>query len=262
MAPVVQFRAAVALAGRFPALAGVDLCLEQGEVVVVVGANGAGKTSLLRACAGLLPVTSGEATVLGVDLTTDHTSVRRYVGLLGHAAPLYDELSAAENVRFAVRALGLPVQSADEALERLGLTGRLRTTPAGRLSAGQRRRVALAALLARRPALWLLDEPHAGLDAGARSILAEMVKEAAAEGASVLIASHELAVSAVLADRVAQMAGGRVVGELGASRATTIATEPTAAPGVERGTGHEAARDDALETLSSRAPAPDGAHVA
>ena len=165
MAPVVHFRNAVALAGRFPALAGVDLSLDQGEVVVVVGANGAGKTSLLRACAGLLPVTSGEATVLGVDLTTDHTSVRRYVGLLGHAAPLYDDLSAAENVQFAVRALGLPVQRADEALERLGLTGRLRTTPAGRLSAGQRRRAALAALLARRPALWLLDEPHAGLDA-------------------------------------------------------------------------------------------------
>ena len=96
MAPVVHFRAAVALAGRFPALAGVDLSLDQGEVMVVVGANGAGKTSLLRACAGLLPVTSGAATVLGVDLTTDHTSVRRYVGLLGHAAPLYDELSAAE----------------------------------------------------------------------------------------------------------------------------------------------------------------------
>ena len=87
MAPVVQFRAAVALAGRFPALAGVELCLEQGEVVVVVGANGAGKTSLLRACAGLLPVTSGEATVLGVDLTTDHTSVRRYVGLFGRCRP-------------------------------------------------------------------------------------------------------------------------------------------------------------------------------
>ena len=67
MAPVVQLRAAVALAGRFPALAGVDLSLGTGEVVVVVGANGAGKTSLLRACAGLLPVTSGEAHVLDVD---------------------------------------------------------------------------------------------------------------------------------------------------------------------------------------------------
>ena len=93
-----------------------------------MGANGAGKTSLLRACAGLLPVTSGEAHVLGVDLTTDHTAVRRHVGLLGHAAPLYDELSAAENVRFAVKALGLPVTAADTALERLGLIGRLRTT--------------------------------------------------------------------------------------------------------------------------------------
>jgi len=150
MAPVVQLRAAVALAGRFPALAGVDLSLGTGEVVVVVGANGAGKTSLLRACAGLLPVTSGEAHVLGVDLTKDHTAVRRHVGLLGHAAPLYDELSAAENVRFAVKALGLPITAADTALERLGLVGRLRTTAAGRLSAGQRRRVALAALVARR----------------------------------------------------------------------------------------------------------------
>ncbi len=123
MAPVVQFRAAVALAGRFPALAGVDLSVETGEVVLVLGANGAGKTSLLRACAGLLPVTSGEAHVLGIDLTADHTAVRRHVGLLGHAAPLYDELNAAENVRFAVRALGLPVAAGEAALDRLGTGG-------------------------------------------------------------------------------------------------------------------------------------------
>ena len=178
MAPVVHFRAAVALAGRFPALAGVDLSLDQGEVVVVVGANGAGKTSLLRACAGLLPVTSGEATVLGVDLTTDHTSVRRYVGPPGACRP---------SLRRAQRGGERPVRRArpgpararaDEALERLGLTGRLRTTPAGRLSAGQRRRVALAALLARRPALWLLDEPHAGLDATSRALLGQLIGDA------------------------------------------------------------------------------------
>ncbi|HXZ62962.1 MAG TPA: heme ABC exporter ATP-binding protein CcmA [Acidimicrobiales bacterium] len=213
MAPVVLFRSAVALAGRFPALAGVDLSVNQGEVVVVVGANGAGKTSLLRACAGLLPVTSGEATVLGVDLTEDHTTVRRYVGLLGHAAPLYDELSAAENARFAVRALGLPVGRADEALERVGLTGRLRNTPAGRLSAGQRRRVALSALVARRPALWLLDEPHAGLDAPARTLLGELIADAVADGASVLLSSHEPQLSVPLADRVVTMGGGRVTAE-------------------------------------------------
>ncbi len=226
MAPVVLFRAAVALAGRFPALAGVDLSLDQGEVVVVVGPNGAGKTSLLRACAGLLPVTSGEAEVLGVDLTADHTAVRRFVGLLGHAAPLYDELSAAENVRFAVRALGLPVKGADGALDRLGLTGRLRTTPAGRLSAGQRRRVALAALLARRPALWLLDEPHAGLDAATRALLAELIGEAVTAGATVLLSSHEPHLSVPLADRVVSMGGGRVTGEQPGGRRITLAAVP------------------------------------
>jgi len=216
MAPVVQLRAAVALAGRFPALAGVDLSLESGQVMVIVGANGAGKTSLLRACAGLLPVTAGEATVLGVDLTADHTAVRRHVGLLGHAAPLYDELSAAENVRFAVKALRLPVADADAALERLGLVGRLRSTPTGRLSAGQRRRVALAALVARRPALWLLDEPHAGLDAPSRSLLGDLILEAVTDGASVL-----------LADRVVAMGGGRVTGEeVGGRRAVLSAVDP------------------------------------
>jgi heme ABC exporter ATP-binding subunit CcmA len=229
MAPVVLFRAAVALAGRFPALAGVDLSLDQGEVVVVVGPNGAGKTSLLRACAGLLPVTSGEASVLGVDLTTDHTAVRRYVGLLGHAAPLYDELTAAENVRFAVRALGLPAKDADQALERLGLNGRLRSTPAVRLSAGQRRRVALAALLARSPALWLLDEPHAGLDAGSRALLGDLINEAVSSGASVLLSSHEPQLSVPLADRVVSMGGGRVTSEeRGGRRVTLTAVRPSA----------------------------------
>ncbi|HEY1830196.1 MAG TPA: heme ABC exporter ATP-binding protein CcmA [Acidimicrobiales bacterium] len=234
MAPVVLLRSAVALAGRFPALAGVDLSLDQGEVVVVVGANGAGKTSLLRVCAGLLPVTSGEATVLGVDLTTEHTAVRRHVGLLGHAAPLYDELSAAENVRFATKALRLPVADADAALERLGLVGRLRNTAAGRLSAGQRRRVALAMLLARRPALWLLDEPHAGLDAGSRTLLAELIAEAAADGASVLLSSHEPQLSVPLADRVVAMTGGRISGEEPGGRRANLAAVP-AVPAVESG---------------------------
>ncbi|HEV3320721.1 MAG TPA: heme ABC exporter ATP-binding protein CcmA, partial [Solirubrobacteraceae bacterium] len=217
------------------ALAGVDLSLDQGEVVVVVGPNGAGKTSLLRACAGLLPVTSGEASVLGVDLAADHTAVRRFVGLLGHAAPLYDELTAAENVRFAVRALGLPGENADQALERLGITGRLRSTPAARLSAGQRRRVALAALLARNPALWLLDEPHAGLDARSRALLGELISEAVSSGASVLLSSHEPQLSVPLADRVVSMAGGRVTAQEPGGRRVTLTAVPTAEP--EEGAG-------------------------
>lgn len=211
MPAVVHLRHAVALAGRFPVLAGVDLDASAGEVVVLAGANGAGKTSVLRACAGLLALTGGDAVVLGCDLRHDQVAVRRRVGLLGHAAALYDDLTVVENVRFAVRAAGGDRAAVDDALERADLTGRLRRTPVGRLSAGQRRRVDLAALIARRPELWLLDEPHASLDVAGRALIDDIVRAASAGGAAVLIASHELDVALPLAHQVVTLAGGRVV---------------------------------------------------
>ncbi len=207
---VVLLRGAVALTGRFPALSGVDLSVGQGEVVSVVGANGAGKTTLLRTCAGLVQVRSGEAFVLGIDLRDDQAAVRRQVGLLGHAPSLYDELTATENLRFALRAAGAAVERVGPALERVGMKGRLAKTPVGGLSAGQRRRVALAVLVGRAPELWLLDEPHAGLDPTARTLLAELVAEAVAGGASVLFSSHEPELAAAMSDRQVSMAGGRV----------------------------------------------------
>lgn len=212
MAPAVLLRAAVCVTGRFPALAGVDLAVAQGEVVVLEGPNGAGKTSVLRVCAGLLPLTGGEATVLGCDVRRESAALRRRVGMLGHAAALYDDLTVAENLRFAVRAAAGDLKQIDAVLDRLELGGRMRRTPVGRLSAGQRRRVALAVLTARRPELWLLDEPHAGLDARARAVLGEIVTEVVAGGATVLLASHEPQESLPLADRVVSLAGGRVVG--------------------------------------------------
>jgi ABC-type multidrug transport system ATPase subunit len=166
----------------------------------------------------------------------DHTAVRRHVGLLGHAAPLYDELTAAENVRFAVKALGLPAAAGDRALDRLGLVGRLRNTPAGRLSAGQRRRVALAALVARRPALWLLDEPHAGLDAPSRSLLADLISEAIADGAAVLLSSHEPELAIPLSDRVVVMSGGRVTGAEKGGRRPPLSALPAVESPPDQGT--------------------------
>jgi heme ABC exporter ATP-binding subunit CcmA len=210
MDPVIRFRAAVALVGRFPVLAGVDLDVAPGEIVLLQGANGAGKTSLLRACAGLLRVVAGEATVLGADLVADPRAVRRRVGLLGHASALYDDLTAAENVRFSVRAAGAPNAGVGPALARLGLEGRLAATPVGSLSAGQRRRAALAALVARNPELWLLDEPHAGLDAEHRDILDELVHGAVEQGGTVVMASHEHDRATALAGRIVTVAGGMV----------------------------------------------------
>jgi heme ABC exporter ATP-binding subunit CcmA len=210
MAPAIRLRSAVALLGRFPALAGVDLDVATGEIVLVQGPNGAGKSSLLRACAGLLAVTSGQAEVLGCDLRHDRRQVRRRVGLLGHAGFLYDDLTVEDNVRFAVRAAQGDPARVGPALERLGLAGRLRVVPASRLSAGQRRRTSLAVLVARRPELWLLDEPHAGLDAEARDLVDAVVREAVSGASTVLFASHEADRAVALAGRTVQLAGGRI----------------------------------------------------
>jgi heme ABC exporter ATP-binding subunit CcmA len=217
--PAVHLAAAVVLLGRFPALAGVDLDVAEGEIVLLQGPNGAGKTTLLRACAGLLPVTSGEASVLGVDLLVDRTTIRRHVGLLGHATALYDDLTVADNVRFWARAGGATVGEADAALDRLGLTGRLADVAVARLSAGQRRRASIAVLVARRPRLWLLDEPHAGLDQAGRDVVDALVRDAAGAGATVLVASHELDRASGLADRTVTIAGGAVVADSAAKRA-------------------------------------------
>lgn len=210
MAPAIRLRSAVALVGRFPVLTGADLSVEVGEVALVHGPNGAGKTSLLRVCAGLLPLTDGEGTVAGHDVRTDRRSVRASVGLLGHATFLYDDLTVAEQADYAARSAHRPTSAAAAALARLGLDGRLAAVPVVRLSAGQRRRLALACLLARGSTVWLLDEPHAGLDAAGRDVLDLLIRERVASGGTVLLASHELDRARAVATRGFAIAGGRV----------------------------------------------------
>ncbi len=210
MEPVIHLRDAVVVLGRFPALAGASLSVGRGEIVLLQGPNGAGKTTLLRLCAGLLPVERGEARILGVDVTRERRLVRARVGLLGHANGLYDDLSVEENVRFWARTVGATDAEIDDALARLGLDGRLAETKVARLSAGQRRRTALAALVARRPELWLLDEPHAGLDAEGREVIDDVLQRAAAAGATVVVASHERDRTGALAQRSVLVLGGQV----------------------------------------------------
>lgn len=214
MEPVVHFGAAVALLGRFPALAGVDLDVASGQIVHLRGPNGAGKTTLLRACAGLVPIVSGEARVLGCDLRSDPRQVRRRVGLLGHGSGLYDDLTVAENVAFWGRAVRAPRADVEAAMGLLGLDGRLRKVQVANLSAGQHRRTALACLVARRPELWLLDEPHAGLDSTARDQIDGLIRQAVSQGATALLSSHELERAEALADVSVELAGGVTVSTL------------------------------------------------
>lgn len=212
--PAVHMAGVVALLGTFPALSGFDLSVARGEVCVLSGPNGAGKTTVLRVAAGLVPAIRGSVHVLGSDVRADRRSVRRHLGYLGHATGLYADLTVEQNVRFAVQAAGSKPgshpQPIDRALTRLGLDGRLRSLRVAYLSAGQRRRVALASLIARNVPLWLLDEPHAALDPDGRNLIDELVREAAASGTSVLVASHDLERAGRIADRVLTVQGGRV----------------------------------------------------
>jgi len=207
-APVVELEQAVVLAGRFPALAGLDLEVGQGEVVLVRGPNGAGKSTLLRLCAGLTPLKSGKARVLGHDLAADTAAVRPLVGLLGHASALYEDLTVEDNLTFWSRSAGPGALSPAEALELMQVEPRLATVEVRRLSAGQRRRVSISVVALRRPRLWLLDEPHAGLDAQARDLLDGVVRSAVDAGATAMVVSHELDRAHALADRSVAIVGG------------------------------------------------------
>ena len=214
---MVELRAAVALLGRFPALSGVDLMIHAGETVLLRGPNGTGKTTVLHLCAGLLRPESGGVRVLDHDLTevAGRRSVRRRVALLGHATGLYDDLTVGENLRFWARAAGLSAAEADrrtdEARSRLEVPVRLLDQPVHTLSAGQRRRTSLAALVVRRPELWLLDEPHAGLDQRGRDLVDVLIGDAVAAGGTVVVSSHELDRVAALSPRTVTLAGGAVV---------------------------------------------------
>jgi heme ABC exporter ATP-binding subunit CcmA len=216
--PVIHLSNLVVTLAGFPALSGIDLDVRAGELVVIKGPNGAGKTTLLRTCGGLLAPASGSGHVLGHDLAEDRRLLRRDVGMLAHANFLYDDLTVEDNIRFAVRAGRGDVAGVPVALQQLGLDGRLAKLRTGSCSAGQRRRTALAALVVRQPKLWLLDEPHAGLDADSRDLLDAIVRDAVSNGATVLLSSHEADRASALATRTVTVAGGFVASDETAAR--------------------------------------------
>ena len=157
------------------------------QLVAISKGHGA---DALRTLAGLVTVSEGEATVLGVDLRTDRKAARHRVGLLGHATGLYDELTVADNVRFWARAARAHDTDVEAALVRLGLDGRLRRVAVGRLSTGQRRRASLACLVARRPELWLLDEPLTALDDEGCELVRTLLDAHRGRGGGAVCATH------------------------------------------------------------------------
>lgn len=211
MEPAISLRSAVVLLGGFPALAGLDLDVHDGELLLVRGANGAGKTSLLRACAGLTRLARGGGQVLGFDLGAQRAAIRGAVGFLAHEVGLYDELTLGDNLRFWTGPLGVTEPELRAAADQVGVGGALWDVRAAGLSAGQRRRTGLALLIARRPRVWLLDEPHAGLDHDGRDLVDELMRSAIASGATVMVSTHDLDRVAAIADRSVEIVAGTAI---------------------------------------------------
>jgi ABC-2 type transport system ATP-binding protein len=197
--------------GRTTAVAGVTLTLWSGEICGFIGANGAGKTTILRMLAGILKPDGGGGQVLGFDLQRDAAAIRERVGYMSQRLSLYAELSVFENLRFRAAVYGLrnPHAAVEGAILEFGLVPWARS-PAGSLSGGWARRLQLAASLLHSPRLVLLDEPTAGLDAAARQEVWRRVEALAATGAGVIVCTHDL----VEAERCSQtvfFAAGQVV---------------------------------------------------
>lgn len=175
--------------GGRPVFHGLSFSLAGGGALRLAGRNGGGKTTLLRVLAGLGAAEAGRVAWNGEAITGDREAHAARVGWLGHADALKPALTARENLIAALRIAGRPVDRLDDALDALGLA-RLAALPAGWLSAGQRRRVALARVLAAGAPLWLLDEPTVGFDTTAVAALERAIAAHRGDGGMVIAATH------------------------------------------------------------------------
>jgi heme ABC exporter ATP-binding subunit CcmA len=205
----MSFVVANALTHRFGpevALDSVDLVLDSGEHMAVLGENGAGKTTLLRIIATALRPTSGKLEIGGLDGFQERRRLRGYIGFVAHAVGLYPALSALENLEFFCDLYDVSHVRADEALETVGLTAAAQKT-ASDLSRGMQQRLAIARATLHNPRLLVLDEPDASLGADAADLLARVM-----HGRTVILSTHDHALASRLCPRTLVLRHGRSVG--------------------------------------------------
>ena len=166
--------------------AGVSFAVASGEAMIISGRNGAGKSSLLRTVIGLLRIAQGRLTLEGGD---PELSIAEQAHYVGHLDALKPSLSVAENLQFWAGFLGTRSVNVHDPLDAVGLAA-LAALPAAYLSAGQRRRLSIARLIAVKRPIWLLDEPTSALDAAAQERLAEFMRAHIAGGGLILAATH------------------------------------------------------------------------
>jgi polar amino acid transport system ATP-binding protein len=201
--------------GKHEVLRGIDLAVDEHEVVCLIGASGSGKSTLLRCVNALEPIDLGRIVVAGQDLAApglDLNRVRRGIGIVFQAFNLFPHMTVLRNITLAPReALGLSRADAEargvDLLQRFGLADKRDDYP-DRLSGGQQQRVAIVRALAMRPQLMLLDEVTSALDPELVAEVLNLIRELAAGGMTMLIATHEMSFARDIADRVCFLDAG------------------------------------------------------
>ncbi|MGW3321608.1 ABC transporter ATP-binding protein [Streptomyces virginiae] len=201
-----------------PALAGISLQVRPGEALAVLGPSGSGKSTLLNLIAGLDRPTAGGVTVDGVRVDTLNETAsalhrRARIGMIFQFFNLLDDLTVADNVLLPAQLAGMPrARAADRAAEllaRLGIERHARAYP-GRLSGGERQRVAVARALMNRPPLLLADEPTGALDSASGADVRELLRGLNADGQTIVLVTHDLALAESCATRTIEVVDGRI----------------------------------------------------
>jgi polar amino acid transport system ATP-binding protein len=205
--------------GKHEVLRGIDLTVAEHEVVALIGASGSGKSTLLRCINLLEPINAGRIFLSGEEITRARqvNDVRRRIGIVFQSYNLFPHMSVLRNVTLAPRdVLGLSKRDADERatalLDRFGLADK-RTEYPDRLSGGQQQRVAIVRALAMQPELMLFDEVTSALDPELVAEVLEVIRELAAGGMTMIIATHEMSFARDMADRVCFLDAGRILEE-------------------------------------------------
>ncbi len=206
--------------GSFTAVDDITLDVQPGEIFGFLGANGAGKTTAIRMLCGLLPPTSGEATVAGYSIRTEAAAIKRRIGYMSQRFSLYEDLTVAQNIEFYGGVYGLDRttirRKTDELFETLDL-GNQRSAVTGSLPLGWKQRLALGTALLHDPSIIFLDEPTGGVDPISRRRFWRIIYDLAARGTTVFVTTHYMD-EAEYCTRVSIMHQGRII-EMGGPRA-------------------------------------------
>ena len=188
------------------ALEGVDLVLDTGEHIAVLGDNGAGKTTLLRILATALRPMLGSLQIAGLDAFRERRRLRHHIGYVAHAPGLYPALSAVENLEFFCELQGVQRSRVDEVVDQVGLAA-VAHRRAGQLSRGMQQRLAIGRAILHEPRLLILDEPDASLGADAAELLGHVM-----QGRTAVMATHDHALASRLCPRTLVLRHGRSLG--------------------------------------------------